>query len=80
MLKRFNLSEYEARLVFGERWDNILCKKNMRNEELAHTVLDIQTKIMFVPDYREKVIHIIDKLIQIIDSEIKDNPKTVKKY
>jgi len=80
MLKRFNLSEYEARLVFGERWDNILCKKNMRNEELAHTVLDIQTKIMFVPDYREKVIHIIDELIQIIDSVIKDNPKTVKKY
>ena len=80
MLERFNLSEYEARLVFGERWDNILCKKNMRNEELAHTVLDIQTKIMFVPDYREKVIHIIDKLIPIIDSVIKDNPKTVKKY
>ena len=52
----------------------------MRNEELAHTVLDIQTKIMFVPDYREKVIHIIDKLIPIIDSVIKDNPKTVKKY
>ena len=35
---------------------------------------------MFVPDYREKVIHIIDKLIPIIDSVIKDNPKTVKKY
>ena len=80
MLKRFNLSENEAKLVFGERWDNILCKKNIRDEELAHTVLDIQTKIMFVPDYREKVIHIIDKLIQIIDSVIKDNPKTVKKY
>ena len=80
MLERFNLSEYEAKLVFGERWDNILCKKNIRDEELTLTVLDIQTKIMFVPDYRKKVIHIIDKLIPIIDSVIKDNPKTVKKY
>ena len=80
MLERFNLSEYEAELVFGERWKNILAIKNIHDEELAITVLDIQTKIMFVPDYREKVIHIIDKLIQIIDSVIKDNPKTVKKY
>ena len=80
MLKRFNLSVYEAELVFGERWKNILAKKNTQDEELALTVLDIQTKIMFVPDYREKVIHIIDKLIPIIDSVIKDNPKTVKKY
>jgi DnaJ-domain-containing protein 1 len=80
MLERFNLSEYEAELVFGERWKNILAIKNIHDEELAITVLDIQTKIMFVPDYRKKVIHIIDKLIPIIDSVIKDNPKTVKKY
>ena len=81
MLKRFNLSEYEAELVFGkERWRNILAIENIHDKELALTVLDIQTKIMFVPDYREKVIHIIDKLIPIIDSVIKDNPKTVKKY
>ena len=79
-LRKFDLSEEEAKLVFGERWDNILCKKNIRDEELTLSVLDIQTKIMFVPDYREKVIHIIDKLIPIIDSVIKDNPKTVKKY
>ena len=80
MLERFNLSEYEAELVFGERWKNILAIKNIHDEELAITVLDIQTKIMFVPNYREKVIPIIDKLIPIIDSVIKDNSKTVKKY
>ena len=80
MLERFNLSESEAELVFGERWKNILAIKNTQDEELALTVLDIQTKIMFVPDYRKKVIHIIDKLIPIIDSVIKDNSKTVKKY
>jgi len=80
MLERFNLSESEAELVFGERWKNILAIKNTQDEELALTVLDIQTKIMFVPDYREEVIQIIDKLIPIIDSVIKDNSKTVKKY
>ena len=81
MLKRFNLSVYEAELVFGkERWRNILAIENIQDEELAHMILDIQTKIMFVPDYRIVVIQIIDKLIPIIDSVIKDNPKTVKKY
>ena len=57
-----------------------LLKKNTYDEKLALAVLDVQAKIMFIPDYREKVIHIIDKLIPIIDSVIKDNPKTVKKY
>ena len=35
---------------------------------------------MFDLDYRKEVIHIADKLIQMIDSVISDNPEIAKKY
>ena len=35
---------------------------------------------MFDLDYRKEVIHIVDKLIQMIDSVISDNPEIAKKY
>ena len=80
MLKKFNLAEFEAKLVFGEKWKNILAKKNTQDEKLVNSILKIQTKVMFDLDYREKVIRIADKLIQMIDSVISDNPEKYEKY
>jgi len=80
MLKKFNLAEFEAKLVFGEKWKNILAKKNTQDEKLVNSILKIQTKVMFDLDYREKVIRIADKLIQMIDSVISDNPEIYEKY
>ena len=80
MLNKFNLAEFEAKLVFGEKWKNILAKKNTHDEKLVNSILKIQTKIMFDLDYREKVIRIADKLIQMIDSVISDNPEIYEKY
>ena len=80
MLNKFNLAEFEAKLVFGEKWKNILAKKNTHDEKLVNSILKIQTKIMFDLDYRKEVIHLVDKLISTIDFVINAFPEAAKKY
>ena len=80
MLNKFNLAEFEAKLVFGEKWENILAKKNTQDEKLVNSILKIQTKIMFDLDYREKVIRIADRLILMIDMICIENPEIYEKY
>ena len=75
ILERLGLSEGEAKIVFGSRWRQKLVQK-----KLALHILKIQTKIMFDLDYRKEVLHITNKLIQMIDSVISDNPEIAKKY
>ena len=75
ILERLGLSEGEAKIVFGSRWRQKLVQK-----KLALHILKIQTKIMFDLDYRREVLHITNKLIQMIDSVISDNPEIAKKY
>ena len=79
-LERLGLSEGEAKIVFGSRWRQKLETVGKRDDKLALHILKIQTKIMFDLDYRKEVIHIADKLIQMIDSVISDNPEIAKKY
>ena len=86
-LERLGLSEGEAKIVFGSRWRQKLEIKTApaesvkkREDKLVLHILKIQTKIMFDLDYRKEVIHIVDKLIQMIDSVISDNPEIAKKY
>ena len=79
-LERLGLSEGEAKIVFGSRWRQKLETVGKRDDKLALRILKIQTKIMFDLDYRKEVIHIADKLIQMIDSVISDNPEIAKKY
>ncbi len=80
ILERLGLSEGEAKIVFGSRWRQKLETVGKRDDKLALHILKIQTKIMFDLDYRKEVIHIADKLTQMIDSVISDNPETAKKY
>ena len=80
ILERLGLSEGEAKIVFGNQWRKKLESIGKRDDKLALHILKIQTKIMFDLDYRKEVIHIVDKLIQMIDSVISDNPEIAKKY
>ena len=84
ILERLGLSEGEAKIVFGSRWRQKLVQK-----KLALHILKIQTKIMFDLDYRKEVLTdvlavsnevLVNKLIQMIDSVISDNPEIAKKY
>ena len=75
ILERLGLSEGEAKIVFGNQW-----RKKLVQKKLALHILKIQTKIMFDLDYRKEVIHIVDKLIQMIDSVISNNPEIYEKY
>ena len=79
-LERLGLSEGEAKIVFGSRWRQKLETVGKQDDKLALRILKIQTKIMFDLDYRKEVIHIADRLIQMIDSVISDNPEIAKKY
>ena len=80
ILERLGLSEGEAKTIFGNQWRKKLESIGKRDDKLALHILKIQTKIMFDLDYRKEVIHIVDKLIQMIDSVISDNPEIAKKY
>ena len=88
-LERLGLSEGEAKIVFGSRWRQKLETVGKRDDKLALRILKIQTKIMFDLDYRKEVLTdvlavsnevLVNKLIQMIDSVISDNPEIAKKY
>ncbi len=79
MLESIGLSEEEAKLVFGKDWKRKLTKSGY-DDQFASEMLKIQTKIMFDLDYRNDVIHLVDKLISTIDFVIDAFPETAKKY
>ena len=79
MLESIGLSEEEAKLVFGKDWKRKLTKSGY-DDQFASEILKIQTKIMFDLDYRNDVIHLVDKLISTIDFVIDAFPETAKKY
>ena len=83
ILERLGLSEGEAKTVFGNQWRKKLESIGKRDDKLALHILKIQTKIMFDLDYRKEVLCLcvlVNKLIQMIDSVISDNPEIAKKY
>ena len=79
MLESIGLSEENAKLVFGKDWKRKLTKSGY-DDQFASEMLKIQTKIMFDLDYRNDVIHLVDKLISTIDFVIDAFPETAKKY
>ena len=76
-LKRFDLSEDEAELIFGKYWRDKLGEEHWK---LFYTILKIQTDLMYEKKYSNKVFHIIDKVIQIIDSVYNEDPKLAKSW
>ena len=76
-LERFHISEDEAEIVFGKAWRDKLGKEHWK---LFYTTLNIQTDLLCKKKYRKKVFHIIDKVIQIIDSVYNEDPKLAKSW
>ena len=76
-LERFHISEDEAEIVFGKAWRDKLGKEHWK---LFYTTLEIQADLLYKKKYRKKVFHIIDKVIQIIDSVYNEDPKFAKEW
>ena len=68
-LRKFDLSEEEAKLVFGTEWKDVLAKRHIGNSSgLFYDMLTIQSQILLDMSYRNKIFHIIDQVIRMIDS------------
>ena len=68
-LRKFDLSEEEAKLVFGTEWKDVLGKIPTGNSSgLFYDMLTIQSQILLDVSYRNKIFHIIDQVIRMIDS------------
>ena len=87
-LERFNLSEDEAELIFGNNWRN---KLGQDHHLLFYSVEGLKSKLMETgfeqmfmdnpePLFRDKVSHIIDKVIQMIDTVYNENPEYAKSF
>ncbi len=77
-LERFRLSEDEAEIVFGKAWRNKLGEEHWK---LFFTIVMIQAALEANKNnYRKKVFHIIDKVIQITDSVYNEDPKLAKEW
>ena len=86
-LERFHLSEDEAELIFGNEWRDIL---GQEYQLFFNHVAKLKNKLMETglfdqiftnnpePLFREKVSHIIDKVIQMIESVCNEDPEYAK--
>ena len=86
-LERFHLSEDEAELIFGKEWRDIL---GQEYHLFFYHVVKLKNKLMETglfdqiftnnPEslFREKVSHIIDKVIQMIESVYNEDPEYAK--
>ena len=86
-LERFHLSEDEAELIFGNEWRDIL---GQEYQLFFYHVAKLKNKLMKTglfdqiftnnpePLFREKVSHIIDKVIQMIESVCNEDPEYAK--
>ena len=80
-LRKFDLSEEEAELVFGYRWKNTLGKIPIGNSSgLFYDMLPIQSQILLDVSYRNKIFHIIDQVIRMIDSVFSEDLELVRSY
>jgi len=86
-LERFHISEDEAELIFGKEWRD---KLGQEHSMLFYDVVKLKNKLMETglfdqiftnnPEslFREKVSHIIDKVIQMIESVYNEDPEYAK--
>ena len=76
-LKRFDLSEEEAELLFGKKWRT---KLDSWNYDLFYKIVQMKLDLTDPSkSFRKKVSHIIDKVIRIIDSVWIEYSQEVKK-
>ena len=80
-LRKFDLSEEEAKLVFGTEWKDVLAKRHIGNSSgLFYDMLTIQSQILLDVSYRNKIFHIIDQVIRMIDSVFSEDLELVRSY
>ena len=91
-LRKFNLSEKDAELVFGPRWRIKLRKKHIEsNHGFFFDIIAIKTKLLFDLEYRKKILQgyprfsiqsmsLIDSVILMIDSVFNEDPEIVRIY
>ena len=80
-LRKFDLSEEEAKLVFGTEWKDVLGKIPTGNSSgLFYDMLIIQSQILLDMSYRNKIFHIIDQVIRMIDSVFSEDLELVRSY
>ena len=80
-LRKFDLSEEEAKLVFGTEWKDVLAKRHIGNSSgLFYDMLTIQSQILLNMSYRNKIFHIIDQVIRMIDSVFSEDLELVRSY
>ena len=76
-LKRFDLSEDEAELLFGKKWRD---KLGSWNYDLFYKIVQMKLDLTDPSkSFRKKVSHIIDKVIRMIDSVWIEYSQEVKK-
>ncbi|NWK05210.1 J domain-containing protein [Marine Group I thaumarchaeote] len=91
-LRKFNLSEFYAELVFGPRWRIKLRKKHIEsNHGFFFDIIAIKTKLLFDLGYRKKILQgytrlaiqsmsLVDNVILMIDSVFNEDPEIVRIY
>ena len=77
-LERFHLSEDEAELIFGKKWRNKLSQGNF---DLFYQITKMRLDLLGLnKSFGKKVSHIIDKVIQMIDTVYNENPEYAKSF
>ena len=77
-LERFHLSEDEAELIFGKKWRNKLSQGNF---DLFNRIVKMRLDLLDpYKSFGKKVSHIIDKVIQMIDTVYNENPEYAKSF
>ena len=77
-LERFHLSEDEAELIFGKKWRNKLSQGNF---DLFYQIAKMRLDLLGLnKSFGKKVSHIIDKVIQMIDTVYNENPEYAKSF
>ena len=88
-LEKFNFSEEEAELVFGKEWKDKLGQEHYKLfSDIISMKLDLITPTELFKmglafgrqPIREKVSHIIDKVIQMIESVYNEDPEHAKNW
>jgi len=76
-LRKFDLPIEEAELVFGKGWQYKLAKNHIEpSGGLFFEILKIQNEILINLSYRKKILHIVDKLIRMVDSVFNEDHTT----
>ena len=76
-LRKFDLPIEEAELVFGKGWKYKLGKNHIEpSGGLFFEILKVQNEILINLSYRKKILHIVDKLIRMVDSVFNEDHTT----